>query len=71
MESTLSAQASDKDPGKCEIGDPLYSSENDRFVLHDSQGFEPGETNNFNKVKVFLEQRAKEPEIQDRLHAVW
>ena len=40
-------------------------------MLHDSQGFEPGEVNNFNKVKTFLDRRAQMPEIKDRLHAVW
>jgi hypothetical protein len=68
---TLRTQGSDQDPGKCSIEDPLYSSENDRFVLHDSQGFEPGEKDNFHKVKAFLEGRAKEPMIKDQLHAVW
>jgi len=40
-------------------------------VLHDSQGFEPGEVDNFNKVKTFLDRRAQMPEIKDRLHAIW
>jgi hypothetical protein len=46
---------------KWSIEDELYSLENNHFVLHDSQGFEPGERDNFDKVKAFLEWRAKEP----------
>ncbi|TDL15761.1 hypothetical protein BD410DRAFT_86683 [Rickenella mellea] len=64
-------QGSDKEPGKCDINDEIHSSENIRFVLHDSQGFEPGETENFNEVKNFIQQRAQEPEIRDQLHAIW
>ncbi|TDL18413.1 hypothetical protein BD410DRAFT_900864 [Rickenella mellea] len=62
---------SDKEPGKCNIRDEIHSSENTRFVLHDCQGFEPGETDKFNKVKGFIQQRAQEPEIKDQLHAIW
>jgi len=39
--------------------------------LHDSQGFEAGEVDNFNTVKAFIDRRAQMPEIKDRLHAGW
>jgi hypothetical protein len=40
-------------------------------VLHDSQGFEAGEVENFNKVKSFIDRRRNMPQVKDRLHAVW
>ena len=40
-------------------------------MLHDSQGFEPGEVGNFNKVKDFIDCRRNKPLVKDRLHAVW
>jgi hypothetical protein len=64
-------QASHQDSGKCNIDDELYSDQNEHFVLHDSQGYEPGETTNLDRVKKFLESRSKEPDIKNRLHAVW
>ncbi|KJA17892.1 hypothetical protein HYPSUDRAFT_205864 [Hypholoma sublateritium FD-334 SS-4] len=66
-----SLKASDTEPGKCDIEEEIYSSQNDLFVLHDSQGFEPGEVDNFNKVKRFIDQRTQMPLIKDRLHAIW
>jgi hypothetical protein len=58
-------------PGKCNINEEIYSTENDRFVLHDSQGFEPGETENLNLVKNFILERAQNPDIKEQLHAIW
>ena len=40
-------------------------------MLHDSQGFEAGEVENFNTVKNFIDRRRNMPEVKDRLHAVW
>jgi hypothetical protein len=40
-------------------------------VLHDSQGFEAGEVENFNTVKNFINRRRNMPKVKDRLHAVW
>ena len=33
--------------------------DNKRFVLHDSKGFEPGDTDNFDTVMEFLNDRGK------------
>ncbi|KIK56303.1 hypothetical protein GYMLUDRAFT_248048 [Collybiopsis luxurians FD-317 M1] len=45
--------------------------QNPLFILHDSQGFEAGETQNFDTVKKFIDDRAQQPELKDRLHAIW
>jgi hypothetical protein len=58
-------------PGEAIIDTEFISEQNDRFVLHDSKGFEPGEEENVNKVRDFIERRRKKVALGDRLHAVW
>ncbi|KAG6330935.1 hypothetical protein ID866_8156, partial [Astraeus odoratus] len=57
--------------GEFDIGEVLISSENDRFILHESREFEAGEDSNYNVVKTFIESRKRQPRIEDQLHAVW
>ncbi|KAI6033060.1 hypothetical protein F5J12DRAFT_798498 [Pisolithus orientalis] len=65
------AVAEDDEPGEADIGKELILLQNDRFVLHDSKGFEPAEHNNYSSVKTFVENRKHQPNIKDQLHAVW
>ncbi|EDQ99134.1 uncharacterized protein LACBIDRAFT_296017 [Laccaria bicolor S238N-H82] len=57
--------------GVSNINTPIIASENRRFVLHDSQGFEHGEGDNFKKVVDFLKARKDMPNVRDQVHAVW
>ncbi|KAL4063061.1 hypothetical protein V8B97DRAFT_2087741 [Scleroderma yunnanense] len=57
--------------GKANIETPLYSELNEHFVLHDSNGFEPGENNNLADVKRFIERRKTHSDVNEQLHAVW
>ncbi|KAF8879741.1 hypothetical protein BD779DRAFT_1125575 [Infundibulicybe gibba] len=57
--------------GVSSIHQEITSPKNKRFILHDSQGFAPGETENYNTVKNFILQRANMPDLSDRLHAIW
>ncbi|CAG8778637.1 723_t:CDS:2, partial [Acaulospora colombiana] len=54
-----------------DINREILSKENTRFVLHDSQGFEPGEVDNFQRVRDFIQTRNKMPDLKDKLHAIW
>jgi len=65
------ALVSHKDPGKADINLEFSHKDNLHFILHDSQGFEPGEDANFNIVKRFIEERSRMPKLEDRLHAIW
>lgn len=65
------AHAAHDKPGEAEIEKELISPQNERFILHDSQGFEPAEGSNYDIVKSFIEVRKKMPHIKDQLHAVW
>ncbi|KAI6042249.1 hypothetical protein EDC04DRAFT_3109017 [Pisolithus marmoratus] len=58
-------------PGEADIEHEFTSPQNDRLILHDSQGFEPGDSGNYETVKSFIEKRKKMPAIKDQLHAVW
>ncbi|KAG1802405.1 hypothetical protein EV424DRAFT_1494455 [Suillus variegatus] len=60
----------DDKPGEANIDRELISTRNERFVLHDSKGFEPGDEDNLEIVRDFIDRRRKmSPEHQ--LHAVW
>lgn len=54
-----------------DIHKELYSETNTRFILHDSNGFEPGENDNLVVVKQFIEKRKNNVDIKEQLHAVW
>ncbi|CCM01007.1 uncharacterized protein FIBRA_03055 [Fibroporia radiculosa] len=58
-------------PGEANIDTELTSPENDRFILHDSKGFEPGEEGNYSTVETFIKRRRAMPNLKDKLHAVW
>ncbi|KAF8062474.1 hypothetical protein FPV67DRAFT_1703291 [Lyophyllum atratum] len=65
------ATVSHREHGVCDINTEIISPENPRFVLHDSQGFEPSEIANLEKVKSFIRSHGKEVPLKDRLHVVW
>jgi len=58
-------------PGKADINKEFCPNDNVRFILHDSEGFEPGERAKFNTVMKFIEDRSKRPDPSERLHAIW
>ncbi|KAH7905050.1 hypothetical protein BJ138DRAFT_1118836 [Hygrophoropsis aurantiaca] len=57
--------------GEANIDTEFTSSENARFVLHDSQGFESGEEDRVKIVKDFIARRRDMPQLKDRVHAIW
>ena len=59
------------EPGEANIDTPLCSKLNDRFVLHDSKGFEAGEDDNLSNVKAFIQRRKSHRDVKEQLHAVW
>lgn len=44
---------------------------NERFMVHDSLGFEAGDERNIDIVKQFILRRKAMPQPQDQVHAVW
>jgi len=63
--------SSGRKPGEPDINIEYSSAENKSFVLHDSNGFEPGDADNFDTVMKFLNDRKAKPDIKDQVHAVW
>ncbi|KAG1726783.1 uncharacterized protein EDB91DRAFT_1165595 [Suillus paluster] len=57
--------------GEANINTEFISRQNERFVLHDSKGFEPGGDDNLTIVKKFIESQRKMPDLKDQLHAIW
>lgn len=57
--------------GEADIDKEFISPENERFVLHDSQGFEAGDSSCFFIAKDFIGRRRKMPKLQDKIHAIW
>ena len=44
---------------------------NPGFVFHDSCGFEAGGVDEFQKVKMFIEERSRERNLAEQIHAIW
>ena len=57
--------------GVSDIEKGFTSPQNSHLVLHDSQGFCHGSSDNFNVVKKFIETRNQMTNLKDRLHAIW
>ena len=58
--------------GKADISREYTSDSNPRFILHDSQGFEPGYLETWKVVQKFIRDKCDENlPSKDRLHAIW
>ncbi|KAF5344743.1 hypothetical protein D9758_015290 [Tetrapyrgos nigripes] len=56
--------------GISNIEEEIISKENDRFVIHDSQGYEPGDPTKFQELQRFIEQRSGEAKPSDKIHII-
>jgi len=54
-----------------DITKELISGQNNRFILHDSKGFEQGDIDNLAAVTQFIKERRDNEDIKEQLHAVW
>ncbi|KAJ7211621.1 hypothetical protein GGX14DRAFT_542752 [Mycena pura] len=55
-----------------DINYEITSPQNNRFVLHDSMGFEHGDVENLITVKSFLESRSgQDVALKERVHVIW
>ncbi|PPQ85781.1 hypothetical protein CVT25_002843 [Psilocybe cyanescens] len=59
-------------PGESDIQGDFVSQDNQFFVLHNSNGFEPGDVANFETVRDIIQLRPPgELPLKDRIHSVW
>ncbi|KAF9460676.1 hypothetical protein BDZ94DRAFT_1169286 [Collybia nuda] len=54
-----------------DITNEMIFRSNPGFTFHDSRGFEAGGVDEFQKVKKFLSDRAKEKKLKDQIHVIW
>ncbi|KII91522.1 hypothetical protein PLICRDRAFT_511021 [Plicaturopsis crispa FD-325 SS-3] len=57
--------------GVSDIEKEYLYPDNDRLVVHDSQGYEPGDTENYDRVINFVNERSTKPNLADRVHVIW
>ncbi|KAF8126039.1 hypothetical protein EV363DRAFT_1528881 [Boletus edulis] len=57
--------------GRASIDQEYVAPDNERFVVHDSCGFEAADQNNLKAVRDFISRRRRMPELKDQLHAIW
>lgn len=57
--------------GEADIEKEHTSDQNDKFIIHDSLGFEAGEIKNLDTAVNFIRDRNEKPHIKDKLHAIW
>ena len=57
--------------GEHDIEHQISFASNDRFVFHDSRGFEASSEDELRKVQSFVEERGKEVDLTQRLPAIW
>ncbi|KAG2037865.1 hypothetical protein BDR03DRAFT_863065 [Suillus americanus] len=57
--------------GAHDISNEMVFRSNPGFVFHDSRGFEAGGQPEFDKVKAFIANHAKERRLKDRIHVIW
>ena len=68
----LTKTVEDWTPGQVDILKEFTSQGNVRFVLHDSEGFGPGNEESFTIVDTFIRERRKETlHPKDQLHVIW
>jgi hypothetical protein len=54
-----------------DIENELIFRSNDNFVFHDSQGFEAGSVDEFQRLKEFIADRSTTTHLKKRIHAIW
>jgi len=57
--------------GMHNIENELIFRSNNKFVFHDSRGFEAGSEDEFQRLKEFITDRAKTTFLKKRIHAIW
>jgi hypothetical protein len=54
-----------------DIEDELIFTNHTGYIFHDSRGFEAGGEDELNFVQEFVRRKLREPQLRDRLHAIW
>ncbi|KAH8822437.1 hypothetical protein DL96DRAFT_351282 [Flagelloscypha sp. PMI_526] len=57
--------------GESDINQEITSDTNPYFVIHDSKGYEAGDTSIFDELVTFIDDRVKRIELSEKIHMVW
>ena len=57
--------------GSANINKGITSPHNKHLILHDSQGYEPGDKGKFDILEHFITEQTKKQSPAERLHAIW
>ncbi|KAJ7731084.1 hypothetical protein B0H16DRAFT_1584347 [Mycena metata] len=64
--------ASHGERGTCDIKEPIVSEQNKLFALHDSEGYEPGDSKKAKVVQDFLVSHSGDNvALKDQVHVIW
>ncbi|KAG2075830.1 hypothetical protein BDR04DRAFT_1139710 [Suillus decipiens] len=67
----INEYVSENNRGKADLDREFIAPKHERFLSHDSQGVESGDSDCFTIVKDFIDRRRKMPKLQDKIHLVW
>lgn len=67
----LMQNVSDTTRGRASIDQEYVASDNERFIVHDSCGFEAADQKNLTAACDFISSRRRMRDLRDQLHAVW
>ncbi|KAF8351788.1 hypothetical protein F5887DRAFT_2985 [Amanita rubescens] len=57
--------------GIADVNEEIKSTNNKDLILHDSQGYEPGNVEKFQILEEFITERCQKKDIAEKLHAIW
>jgi predicted GTPase len=61
----------DNQAGSADINHGITTEHNKHLILHDSQGYEPGDEKKFKVLENFIVERSLKKHVGDRIHAIW
>ena len=57
--------------GTAKINEEFTSPHNKHLIIHDSEGYEPGNEEKFDVLEKFITERSQREPVTERLHAIW
>ncbi|KAF8696555.1 hypothetical protein AX14_001521 [Amanita brunnescens Koide BX004] len=68
---TSLAEVQHDQAGKADINKEITSEHNKYLILHDSEGYEPGNDEKFRTLETFITEQSQKEQVSERLHAIW
>lgn len=65
------SQENSQQHGRHDIDQPFQSDRHPGIIIHDSEGFQAGDTKEVVAFEKFIKKRLLAPDMEDQLHAIW